>query len=161
MVEACNSQNRLMAAEICKANGIIDPNDITRIVTASFDGKRGVGDLRRVKREVMKQRIINKQQAAWKVQRQGRQRCGHRCKHQVCNENNVNRQDLLEHHSHCMEDSIARTAASRTATACSAANTTADTTNRRSATKCWRHSKKRRLAVLTNCPTQRCGNVPP
>ena len=64
MVEAWNSQNRLMAAEICKANGIIDPNDITRIVTASFDGKRGVDDLRRVKREVMKQRIINKQQAA-------------------------------------------------------------------------------------------------
>lgn len=55
---------RLMAAEICKANGITGQDDISRIVTASFDGKRGTGDLRRVKREVMKQRIINSQKQA-------------------------------------------------------------------------------------------------
>ena len=58
------SEYKAMADKICRANGIDDQAEISRIITASFDGKRGIGDLRRVKREVMKQRIINNREAA-------------------------------------------------------------------------------------------------
>ena len=54
-----NSNDRIeefkqMTAAICKANGIEDEGAIRRIIANCFSGKKGIGDLRRVRREVLK-----------------------------------------------------------------------------------------------------------
>ncbi len=50
-----------MAEAICLANGVDNKEDMKRIITDSFCGKRGMGDLRRVRKEVIKLRMIHEQ----------------------------------------------------------------------------------------------------
>lgn len=57
-----NANDRLaefkeMAVSICRANGVENETDIRRIIADTFDGRRGIGDLRRVKREIFKLRL--------------------------------------------------------------------------------------------------------
>ena len=48
-----------MAREICEVNGVNSPDEVDDIIAGCFDVKRGRCDLRRIKREIFKRRMIN------------------------------------------------------------------------------------------------------